>query len=360
MSLKITTVVGALLFTIVGCAIHNTPDTLKTSEMNNPNEVSSRNFNAFVDQNGTFYPPNWKKENGSPCKIYCWNIHYSLIATAASKGNDAVENLSIKEAQILENMRVKLEDANRVYILVHGYNNDAKTSRNNYDTIKNHIEFQENDVVIEFFWDGLVSKSSLWGDAKIWFRATGYSQLAGSEGLRDILNLIENKEIIIISHSRGASVALSALSNPPYSKEFAEDTLEFHTVDVYQTERLQDNKNIIKLLMLAPAIGDVDFRVPDHLTKMSYREFGDQLTKISYTVNPNDKVLKKFLDKPNVSGKFNPTDLGFDEKSGEKLKAHYGIIQSYDFSETKSHKFDKYIENENFKLMLSDLGVDVK
>lgn len=344
-----------------GCAIHNTPNTLSTNDSRNPNTVTKNEVQAFVDQNGSFYPNDWEDKYGTPCKYFCWGKHYSLVAIANSKGKDSIKYLAAEENRILGEVKNELADIDRIFILIHGYNNDAEESRGNYEKIKKLIDLSERDAVVEFFWDGLVSKSSFFGDAKIWFRATGYSQIAGSEGLRDLLSSVSNKEIFIISHSRGASVALSALSNPPYGEEFAKTTLKTHTIDVYKSPKLTNNNNKIKLLLLAPAIGDIDFKKASYYSgDKSYRHLSDQLVSISYTVNPNDSVLKKLLNKPNVSGKFNPTDLGYRDEAGEGVKAHYGNVRSYDFSKTTSHKFGRYIENEKFITMLLDAGIKVR
>lgn len=346
---------------ISGCAIHNTPDTLETENYINPNSISNEEINAFVDQNGTFYPNEWEEKYGTPCKINCWRKHYSLIANANSKGKDSIQYLATEEDRIIGNFENKLNASDRIFILVHGYNNDASLSKRNYARIKEIIELKESDAVIEFFWDGLISKSSVAGDAKIWFKATGYSQLAGAEGLRDILNSVSNKEIFIITHSRGASVALSSLSNPPYGKGFAEETLETHLIDVSESKPLENKNNKIKLLMLAPAVGDVDFKKPSYYQgDTSYRSFSNQLVSISYTVNPNDSILKKILGWPNVAEKFNPTDLGYSLKSGDPIKSYYGNVKSYDFSETDSHNFIEYLGNSNFILMLSEAGVKTR
>jgi hypothetical protein len=353
---------GSILMVLMsGCAIHNTPDTLGTAEAINPNVVSGNSINFFVDQNGTLYPNGWEAQYGSPCKFYCWGIHYSLQAIANAKGQESVQYLAAEENRIVSDVKNALSQIDRLFILVHGYNNDAKESKGNYEKIMHLLDLGERDTVVEFFWDGLVSKSSLVGDAKIWFNATGYSQLAGAEGLRDLLNAVSNKEIFIISHSRGASVALSALSNPPYGETFANETWDTHAIAVFNSKPLKDRNNKIKLLLLAPAIGDIDFKKPSYyLGEKSYRDLGAQLVSISYTVNQNDSILKKILSEPNVSGKFNPTDFGYRIEAGESVKAHYGNITSYDFSNTQSHKFSEYIENKNFIKMLIEAGIGVK
>src|SRR5690606_17943217 len=88
----------------------------------------------------------------------------------------------------------------------------------------------KTDEIIQFYWDGLTSQSIL-GGAKIWFDATNYSQMAGEFGLRRILNVISNKEVYIISHSRGASVVVSALNSTIIAENTKQKTAEEHNVD---------------------------------------------------------------------------------------------------------------------------------
>lgn len=343
---------------LAGCAIHNTPDTMVSKDTKNPNTISDNHIQAYVDQSGSFYPQNWEARYGTPCKYLCWRKHYSLKAIAKSKNVQSEKYLASEENRILSGVEGELKDVERIFILIHGYNNSAKVSAENYERIKELIDFNESDAVIEFFWDGLISRSWIFGDAKIWFRATGYSQLAGAEGLRDILNSISNKKIFIITHSRGASVAISALSNPPYGQKFADDTLETHGISVYDSMQLEHNENRISLILLAPAIGEIDFKSNRYYQgDESFRELGSQLINISYTVNPNDSTLKKFLDYPNVTGKFNPTNFGYDFDAGAEIRAFYENVTPYDFSDTHSHSFSKYIENEKFLDMLEDQGI---
>lgn len=326
---------------------HNVPDKVS------PNFVSSTKAEAFVDQNGSFFPDKWESLYGS----HNSDGAYSLRAIAKLKSLE--KELSASQDKILQNLEDYVRDKSRVFILVHGYNNGDALSRNNYGTIEQKIQAKESDAIIEFYWDGLESQKGDLGSLAVWFYAAGYSQLAGAEGLRKILNRIHDKDIYMISHSRGASVLLSALSNPPYGKKFALETMEYHGVDV-NSARLLDNQNRIKLLMLAPAIGRVDFGkitwYDEPNNNKTFRDLSNQLVSISYTVNTCDQVLNKFIG---IRKKFNPTELGSRAEAGDIINMHYQKMKTYpvqDPSQCK-HDFSEYIQHKSFVNMLKDAGV---
>ena len=206
--------------------------------------------------------------------------------------------------------------------------------------------------MVWFYWDGLVSDEKI-GKAQTWNNAVGYSQLAGTHGLRDVLNALHDKEIIIIAHSRGASVVLSALSNPPYRKNFIKDTT---WMEVNGSAPLRDNGNKIKIIFLAPAIGRIDFRTPCYYCgDNSFRDLGSQLKRIHYSLNFVDGVLGKSII---PSGKFNPTGFGYNSAEGRALNERYGILTPHSF--TNDHAFTSYIDASTFKEMLIACEVDVK
>lgn len=346
-------IVGFLL-TLTGCATHNTPDNLI-----NPYPGEHGFTEIFVDQNGYFYPNDWSNRFPEPCnKWSCWGKHYSLMTFAINDQDEELKNyLKEEQNRIIEDLQNKLRVSDRIYILIHGYNNKNGYARKRYKEISELIELSNRDLVINFYWDGLVSDSGEAGSAKIWFHATGYSQLAGMMGLRKILEEIPEKEVFIITHSRGASVALSALSNPPFNSKFSYDTKKHHYLNICSAAPLTEKGNTIKLILLAPAIGAVDFRGPDYPIDNSFRDLSAQLKWIGYSVNTKDEVLEKILKWPNISDNFNPTDLGFNPKAGAEINRHYGFLKEYTFKDTSSHDFDKYIKDPEFQKMLRDAGI---
>ncbi len=348
------------LAVLTGCATHNVP-----MDPISPNTVSDSRISLFVDQDGTFYPDNWSDGYKMGTTNRKQSKLFSLILGAEDCGMR--EELDAYQGELLNSISNRVARAERVFVLIHGFNNNEAQATDAFRLIEDQIVFSENDTVIRFYWDGLTDGSEgligLFGTARIWNNAAGYSQLAGTRGLRGVLNAIQNKEIVVIAHSRGNSVVLSALSNPPYRDKFIKRTDEWLKVNA--DAPLHDQQNKIQAIFLAPAIGQVDFRTTDYYInkgKKSYRNLGPQLKKIHYTVNPYDPVLlKKIWRKKGIIpvGKFNPTGLGCEYSEGQALDTHYGILEPYLMS-MDAHAFTSYVENCAFKEMLRACGVEVK
>lgn len=319
----------------------------------NPNEEVEPNITkVYVDQNGDFYPNNWEAKYGPHPKI-TWRKAYSLRKIADNK--NLQDDLSNYEENLLINIKKRIENKERLIILVHGYNNGEKKAKTSFRRIQEIIGTNPEDEFIEFYWDGLVSDDPI-STASIWFKAAGYSQLAGEFGLRKILNLAENKEIVMISHSRGASVVLSALSNPPYEPEFAEQTEEYHLLKVHNPTSLTENDNNIKVIMLAPAVGRIDFKTPEYYKDNdSFREFSGQVNSIHITVNATDSTLKKYIGF--LSDKFNPTNLGYDIDEYNLVSKEYDFLEKTEFTGLGSHAFWEYINDPKFTKILQEEGV---
>lgn len=198
------------------------------------------------------------------------------------------------------------------------------------------------DEIINFYWDGLVNES-LFGAAKVWVSATTNSQMAGVFGLRRILNVIHNKDIYLISHSRGASVVLSALVNPSLRGSEIKRAKNAHHVDFTNAEMLKENNNKIYSIMLAPAIGKIDFTTDAN----QYKTFSTQLKRMHITINNTDYVLGKgktgFMSRNLIA-----TDFGFKKDLFDELSKNYTFLEETDFTGQDSHEFRKYITNPKF------------
>ena len=329
-------------------ATHNVPKSVNPNIKENPNIIYS-----FVDQNGNFYPNNWRKTYGSPPQNAKRN-EYSLMKIATEKG---IENqLNKSEIQFLNTVAQNIQTKKRVIIFVHGFNSTAKKSTQNYELARNIMNLNTStDEIIQFYWDGL-SSESIFGGAKIWFNATNFSQMAGEFGLRRILNVIKSKEVFIISHSRGASVVLSALSTATLSESTKMETLEIHNVNVNEAKTLKENNNKITCIMLAPAVGVPDFKFKNIETELEeFCSFSAQVKKIHITINNTDPLLKKYIGA--LSKTLKPTDLGFKEDAYTELCNHFTLFEKTDFTGQKSHDFNDYIKNPKFKDILKEYGL---
>ena len=189
------------------------------------------------------------------------------------------------------------------------------------------IAFQPGDALILFHWDGFDARVP--GRAiAVWSDAAPNGEMAGTQALRRILALTSpDQQIYLISHSRGASVILSAVSDPPVSARFRQRTeaLPFaaaaHLLD---PPALPEGPRNLHAIMLAPAIGRIDFLRPECVGPASSHRHNacDQvrafprLASLDYTVNPCDAVLDKFIG---LARRFNPTDFGLDPAIGRQL-----------------------------------------
>lgn len=333
-----------MLVLFTACAAHhNVPDSQVPNNFINPNIMS-----AFVDQNGNFYPNQWKTTYGDPPKSARRNA-YSLMKIATEKGIE--KELRTFERRHLRQVSGKLKTKERVFVFVHGINSDYMNSLKNYNYAKTLMNVSnQKDHIINFYWDGLVTES-LFGGAKVWVEATNFSQMAGEFGLRRVLNTMHNKQVFIISHSRGASVVLSALSNPAYRKSYVEKTYVNHKINIKEAIELDENKNEFICIMLAPAIGLEDFKSRDITDSIeTFHTFTPQLKRMHITTNETDRTLAKFFGF--LSDKLKPTDLGYKPDAYNELIQYYPFLEKTDFTGMQSHEFRRYLRNPKFKEVL--------
>lgn len=361
----IAVTISALLF-LSGCYRHNLPLDVRFA----PTHHIPMKAHVYVDMNGTFYPQGWN-EFVRPGKA--WKAK-SLLGEAdirTKAGDTGFRDLVMSDqTRQLGELASYLEGKQRIFIFIHGVNNSQTEAEAAYRIMEQSIVFQPGDALVEFHWDGYVADSGLKGLAafRFWFLAVTNSQLAGSRGLRPILNLMHDQHAILISHSRGASVILSALANPPYDPGFKKDKIRLGYLGDRPLEPppLVERGNDISVAMLAPAIGEVDFRAKacEALTDVKnakpctvWRKFSRQLKSIRYTVNPCDSVLNKFVG---LGASLGPTDLGLDAKVGDEVEDHYPRMFSYPLVKPHGHKFIFYAADPEFRTMLGAAGVTTR
>ncbi|TVZ51404.1 alpha/beta hydrolase [Dokdonia sp. Hel_I_53] len=344
-------IVLLILTFLTGCYSYNRPSKvpINTTELE-----PSHTTKVFVDMNGDYYPNNWKEtipENELETSLY-----------KAYKDHDKIAELNTFRKRFLSDFKNKLQDKTNIYIFIHGFNTyeeDASIAFNNWKELINYDS--DTDEIVEFYWDGLVADGL--GRGKIWFNAVGYSQMAGLFGLRPLLNNMDGKKVFLLSHSRGASVVLSAMGDPSWSRTFYSRTNRVLDDRLVNIPPLKSNNNNIAAILLAPAIGNIDFFKQDHknssITEISnYRKLNSQLSSIRFTTNASDKILKKWFGP--LSLKFNPTSIGHNGCDVPFLKKVYPTIEfiEYDFSKAKhSHGFNSYIRNPKLLDVLADAGI---
>ncbi len=362
---KIISITAAVF--LFGCTHPNIPESKSFTRFSNDINVA----HVFFDVNGNFYPSEWHSRI-SPAEI---RKHKSLLNASTGFPKNA-EWLKRAEKKQLDEIQQLIKNKRRVFILTHGYNNSEAYASNAFNLLTKKIKPTEEDAIIRVHWDGLVKKT-FGGQGTAWFPAVGASQMVGINGLRKILNLPKNQDVYLISHSRGASVLLSALSNPSFSKDYLKKTenLSFIGKGGLSPTPIMEAENRLQMIFLAPAIGFPDFWHPRceggsgvgqwkcvdpptvdvqaEIRCPHYRNFTPQLKSIRYTVNKGDGVLKKGSKK--LSRYFNATDLGFNSEVGLKLRPCYSfLLQEYIISRPHGHSFLKYINDKELLDMLSE------
>lgn len=368
-------IVALCALLVGGCLGHSTPPPGWTNAVTAPGRIQT-----FVDANGTFFPDDWRSEDViGETRFRDADSLLNAVAIDAREGQRRA--LHAYEARWLDTFDAAVEGRKRVFVLIHGFNDEAGSARRSYALVQDNLDLRPEDVVVEFYWDGLTSWGGplrkMVGSGRIWFWATGYSQVAGSRGLRRLLSRIENADVYLISHSRGASVSLSALSNPSYDPDFVAGTEPLLCPDgdarpvgappcppgFLQPAALADTGNRYHLLMMAPAIGNPDFWGPASSTSSAaaapprFRELSPWPLDVRYTVNPLDPVLKKYFSP--LSAHYNATDLGHDPAVGRRLSERYPTMSGYLISDREHdvHDFGVYVRCDVVVRMFADAGI---
>ncbi|MBB5685822.1 alpha/beta hydrolase [Sphingobium boeckii] len=366
---------AALLLLTGGCAYrHNFPYTHSFTA--SPVAEVRR---VFTDSNGTFYPSRWDRAFTPPHKK--WHAG-SLLAESLdpAKPKPALYALiKSDEARQLDELERFMAGRKRLFILVHGINNDEEEARDAYRVIRQTIAPRAGDGIVEFYWDGLVTnppKTSMSiAPARFWFDAAAYSKVAGARGLRRILARVKDKDVHLISHSRGAAVVLAALADLPQDAGFMRgiEALDFDPDDgvagnpgFLNPPPLPDHRNRYRLIFMAGAIGCVDFRMPgyadlpdDGLAPQeckNLRPVPPGLVEIRYTLNPGDPVLGKYFL---PSKALNPTDFGFRPALGLALAQRWPLFP-YCLRKEHPHPFARYVADPELAEMLQAAGVKTR
>ena len=392
-------VVAALLS---ACTGHVLPASDQFIVPKNADPVAASQAAVFVDANGSFYPSGWCayllkpsqcardpiKPPGRLPKASLLNLANSRWA----KGGGAAFRGRIDDDEVrqLDAISAFAASKDRVYILVHGFNSTVAETDPSFQAVEDRLAIGPRDGVIRFYWDGLTGSGL--GALKIWFNAAGYSQVAGARGLRRVLNRLQGKNIYLIAHSRGAAVILSALGNPVYDQQFKVDTNKVANgwvkpiADLLEQKPLLENGNAIHVLLLAAAVGRVDFCDATEQARfdvatiaprkrflrrtavskddadrpwvgcVKLRRFTDQLKSIRYVVNIGDPVLKKGVG---FQYRFNPTTLGLEPEVGRAIAQEGGYPMTAYFTDPPRarHDFVDYVSDPSFFRMLCDAGI---
>lgn len=352
-----------LLMALPACSMHNFPTIDRFTGAAPESPLPPRTAQVFVDPNGSFYPSGWR---GYFRPHRPWKAASLLNQSRAGDPFRAL--IEADEPRQLAELRRLGAGAQRVFVLVHGYNNSMKEARLAYEAIEAKLDIGPGDRVVRFYWDGLIGHGV--GAGEIWFKAVGYSQVAGVRGLRKVLEQFPEQKLVVITHSRGASVILSALGDPVYNPDFRRRTIDVAASwgpayrDFLVQKPLPAKGGPIDVLMLAPAVDRVDFcdageqpleGAPVSFVCNRLRSFPTRVRTMRYTLNTRDPVLNKGFG---LASSFNPTGLGVKDETGVELKKDLPILDRYTLTPgMRKHAFRKYVESPTFEQMLADAGL---
>lgn len=362
--MRIVTLLVAILV-LAGCA--SRPTLTSTPLSAHPTVyLATPRLLLQVDQNGDFYPDNWHAVPGD-ARVE------QRRSLALAYGGAAPQALAASRDAALDLVREATMGKSRVFILIHGFNANAASAEAGYAILERSILFKPTDALIEFNWDGLIDRGEDLNGARIWFPAVATSQIAGSRGLRSILGVLQNSQVIFVTHSRGASVVLSAISNPSYTPGFIADVerLGFSADFLTPAELDFDAANLrMDAVFLAPAIGNPDFWHRDCAGQNGCRNFRafNGLDSVRHSRNPADRVLTKrfFSWNPFTSGcSFNATTLGYTEDCGSWVRDHYNSggrlwLKAFPITPMRTHSFICYAGHPVLREMLGELQVQTR
>jgi len=234
----------------------------------------------------------------------------------------------------------------RVVFLIKGFNNSYESFDTQYAWMREQViatRDPERVFFVQVYWDALFKgQNTLPAPLAYFADSLTYSNHAGDCGLRDLLRrLPAGTDVTFLTHSRGAAVALAALSDPKYDRGISNacrSTTPSHALP----EQLGD----VRLVAFAPAIGDGHMRVSRDVART---DIFARLDRMYAGYNPNDPAVTKKHFGINV-----PDRLGGDTRLGgneiylhhlDELFANAGFQASFQYErfERKSHDWDQYI-----------------
>ncbi|MGX6569815.1 hypothetical protein [Cupriavidus necator] len=304
---------------------------------------SSNLVRVAFDQLGDVYP----RDASSipwPQRAPGVNSHFALsdILEHGDHGRRLYGPEQRREAEdaVVAALNSKLAAGDTLLVLVHGFNEDFESAQRLYSGSRNLLGSEKPAVILEVYWDGLRTRNpeimteqtrlTFWPDALL------SSNYAGQRGLRPILNRLSKPvDLRFLVHSRGTAVALSAVADPVYERNFGNDP--------ENRVRPLDNPNIrsIKIAAFAPAVGS------GHVGQAIYDKWGNHPVDLAFTVNPWDLALSKlFVFHDTFWG---DTSLGTSEHFVRaRMEEHFARLRLIPvrFPNKIGHALDKYVEGD--------------
>jgi len=334
---------------------------LGEKNLNNTIEEKDNNCKVVtirIDGEGNYYPNFYisdrslKKSKGKLSKWYRSHpIQYKEILKSYSLNPawNSIDQLNKKIETNYKKLINSISDNRTVIFLIHGYRKQMyKKKDNTLSMIDNDLvekELGSDKVFVEVYWDskhisrfkGIFGKRGL----KMMEASAIPNAKKVGERLRNLVNTLDKKELVVLSHSLGSVVA-NAL-----------------TFDYRHNSNLMDGKTI-NAVHLGPAIGHEAF------DRFDYKGNGDYSLLICVGYNENDWVLLKNFRKFNFLTRSTPTTFGNTTLgcnfNGEIDKLKKLLVKklnpmekvlTIDMGKEVNHLFSYYASHESFKQVLN-------
>ncbi len=333
---------------------------------------------VFLDRHGNYYPnsviPDSALLNSSASLKDYFADHPDAFMKIAAQYELQISAYSISsfaalQEQIIDQLADRINSLDRereLFILIHGFRKPlvrqqwSSSSQEDYNSVRNSImrrypEYQRPQFV-EVYWDGTFD-CCIGRKAKVNKRIFQLFENVAQEqatrtgyALRQLVAGIEREELNIITHSLGAQVGVSLVSNT-YDER----------IDVSLQSLPTPPQPRVNLCLLAPAIAKEPFF--DYKERTPELETSDQDNyHLSVLYNKKDFVLRKrvLIFGPGPR-KYGTTALGCNcrgelDKLEEYFSAHFSSswLSIYQASIGGTHRFRHYVDSEAFSSFLSE------
>lgn len=335
---------------------------------------------VFLDRHGDFYPnsvileADLQERNASLREYYAAHpAAFSAVAQEYGVSTQAAfdEAFAAFQSSIVADLLRQvnaLDEQSDLFFLIHGFRKPmlpqrgGSPSSRGYAAVRASIQESyaarsRRAVFVEVYWDGTYDccigrKTKV--NKRIFKLFEDVAQINASEvgyGLRRLVSAVDRQELSIVTHSLGAQVGLSLLTNT-YDERIAREEQALPTPPQEQ----------LNVCFLAPAISRAPFEEYHERTTDTDPATEDNY-QLSILYNEKDFVLKKrwkiFGPGPK---KYGNTSLGCNcRKEADKLQAHFSetfpnsALTLYDANIGATHRFVRYARAEAFGLFLESV-----
>lgn len=223
--------------------------------------ANTRLIKLVFDQNGNLYPQS-PDPSGLPLpeQAPSNNAAFDLAAYYRSRGLTYDRDATLRAAASSIRQALTSAPGARLVFLIKGFNNSYRENDDEYAWVRQRISDYNPSgdfVFVQVYWDALFKgKRTAPAPLAYFGESMTYSNLAGMCGLRPLLELLpDGTRATFLTHSRGAAVALSAISDPLFDPTIRVPC----TPPPLRSGKLAD----AALVAFAPAIGDGHMREKD-------------------------------------------------------------------------------------------------